>query len=199
MLVALASLGPFDVVLDDSDPEGWAAYLKGHPGAARVAAHGNRSTYRLPATSFEESELGDAIPIVRISASVSRVNRPPSLAVDGDVATPWHSGPQHPAQSFVVDLGRVHGVGGVTSSLGEWARDFPRLLAIDVSIDARIWDTAWQGSTVGKTFLAATNAPREVPVRFPFSSRPARFVRLRQLGTATNLWAIAELQVHRAR
>jgi hypothetical protein len=199
MLRALASLGPLDVVLDDADPAGWAAYVTGLPGVARVAADGNRSTYRLPATVFEEPELGDPIPIARISASVSRVNRPPSLAVDGDVSTPWHSGPQHPAQSFAVDLGRVHDVGGVTGLLGAWARDFPRLLAIDISVDGKRWDTAWQGSTVGRTFLAAANAPREVPVRFAFAPRPGRFVRLRQLATATNLWAIAELQVHSGR
>ena len=50
--------------------------------------------------------------------------------------TEWNDGrEQQPGQWLIADLGQVREVAGVTHALGEYARDFPRLLAIDLSLD----------------------------------------------------------------
>jgi hypothetical protein len=119
------------------------------------------------------------------------------LAVDGRMETEWNDGrSQQPGQWLIADLGQVREVAGVTHALGEYARDFPRRLVIDVSRDGSAWELAWQGRTVVDAFLAATQAPIAAPMRFAFEPRQARFVRLRQLDTEIHLWRIAELQVH---
>jgi hypothetical protein len=43
----------------------------------------------------------------------------------------------------------VREVGGLTYALGEYARDFPRLLAIDLSVDRSRWSPAWEGPNRG--------------------------------------------------
>ena len=86
----------------------------------------------------------------------------------------------------------------MTHALGEYARDFPRLLAIDLSLDGSDWVQVWQGRTVVQAFLAATDAPIEAKMRFAFEPRQARYLRLRQLDKEIHLWRVAELQAHGA-
>jgi hypothetical protein len=193
LLEAISSLASFDVIVDESIGGDWKDYVAGAPGAVHLRTDGTRSAWRLPPAPRAELRLGDPLPIVAVSA----IGGHPYRAIDGTVATTWDDGPQHPSQWFVADLGSVHDVGGVTTRLGGFARDYPRRLAIDLSIDAANWATAWEGRTAASAFLAAVEAPREAALRFALPPRPARYVRLRQLEAATNLWVIAELQVHR--
>jgi len=195
LLQAISSLASFDVVIDESGEGDWADYVAAAPGAVRMTTDGTRAVYRLPPGRIDEARLGDPLPLVGVNA----IDGHPLRAIDGTVATKWDDGPQHPRQWFVADLGGVHDVGGVTTWLGRFARDYPRRLAIDLSVDGTTWAVAWEGRTAAKAFLAAVEAPREAPLRFAITPGPARYVRLRQLDTATMLWVIAELQVHRAR
>jgi hypothetical protein len=195
LLLAIASLGSFDVVVNgEADPDGaWGRYASSIPGVEVTATDGTRTVFRLPATTRPEVRLGPVLPIVNAWAN----SQDGSLAIDGRMETEWNDGrSQQPGQWLIADLGQVREVAGVTHALGEYARDFPRRLVIDVSLDGSAWELAWQGRTVVDAFLAATQAPIAAPMRFAFEPRQARFVRLRQLDTEIHLWRIAELQVH---
>lgn len=193
LLRAIASLGSFDIVVNGAeDREGrWAEYAKSIEGVVQVATDGTRTAYRVPQTAIVPVTVGEALPI----ASARANNQGIELALDGLSATEWQDGPQRPEQWVIADLGLSREVGGVTLGLGEFARDYPRRLAIDLSREARTWDTVWEGTTVAMAFLEAARAPTDAVLRFSFPSRQARFVRLRQLGEHRNLWRIAELGI----
>lgn len=194
ILVALASLGSFDVVVNEgADPDGsWSSYVSGAAGVMRVGSDGTRTAYRIPAVILPEPVLGDRLSIAGVQAS----RHDPGRVSDGRLETEWGDSPQRPGQWFVIDLGEVHEVGGVMHALGEYARDFPRLLAIDLSLDGSNWQQVWEGQTAALAFLAAAREPRGASMHIEFARRRARFVRLRQLAKHENLWRVAELAVH---
>jgi hypothetical protein len=195
LLLAIASLGEFEVVVNgEADPGGvWARYVASVPGAVLRDSDGTRTLYRIPATDRLEVHLGPIVPIAGASAN----SLDGSLAIDGRMETEWNDGrSQQPGQWLIADLGQPREVAGITHALGEFARDFPRRLAIDTSLDGSTWVAAWQGPTVVDAFLAATRAPIEARMPFAFEPRQARYVRLQQLDTEIHLWRVAELTVH---
>ena len=196
MLDALASLGPIDVVVDSAaDRDGaWARYVRDAAGAAVVATDGVRTSYRLPRHTPLEAPVGPVIPIV----SVNAFRHDARVVADGRIETEWGDDPQRPAQWISADLGQTHDVAGITHALGEYARDFPRVLAVELSVDGSNWDEVWRGPTAALAFLAAARAPREAAMRITFPPHPARYVRLRQLADHKNMWRLAELTVHGA-
>jgi hypothetical protein len=193
VLRAIASLGPFDIVVNgaqDADG-GWAAYATSLDGVIRVATDGVRTVYRVPQMERPETALGGVLPIESVRAHAEGVE----AVLDGRVTTEWQTGPQEPGQWVIADLGSAREVGGVVHKLGEFARDYPRRLAIDLSLDGAVWQTVWEGPTAGMAFLEAARAPTDAVLRFSFAPREARFVRLRQLARHENLWRIAELEI----
>ena len=194
MLVAIGSLGSFDVVVNGAqDPRGvLAGYVMSVPGVQVVATDGVRTAYRVPAMPSPEMIVGAALPIKGVWANAKDA----TVMVDGDLDTEWNDGPQKPGQWVVIDTGEEREIGGVTESLGEFARDFSRRQAVDLSSDGEHWEEVWQGTTAAQAFLAAVRGPREAAVRIAFPSRRARFVRLRQIATHRNLWRVAELRVN---
>jgi hypothetical protein len=196
MLGALATLGDVDVVVNGAaDPGGgWRRYAASAPGASLVASDGVRSAYHVPAQPPIEPRLGPALPVVSVRGSS---DFSADAAIDGDFDTEWHDEPQQwPGQFLTVDLGAPKDVAGVTQALGEFARDFPRRLAIEVSMDRITWEPVWEGDTGAMALLAAVASPRRAPLRFAFAPRQARFVRLRPVTTHRNYWRVAELTVH---
>ena len=194
MLVALASLGALDVVVDgEADRDGsWAAYASSAPGVAPLATDGIRSAFRVPQAPPVEAVVGDPLPLSKVWAFEAGAE----VTADGLTETSWQNGPQRPDQWMIADLGAVREVGGVTHALGDFARDFPRRLAIDLSVDGATWKEVWTGRTAALAFLAAARAPRAADMRFSFPSSPARFIRLRQMDYHVNDWRVAELRVH---
>ena len=194
MLVALGSLGSFDVIVNGAeDRDGrWARYVTSVPGVERIASDGTRTAYRVPAMPSQEVTLGAPLPVAGVWANAKDA----TVIVDGDLDTEWNDGPQKPGQWVVIDVGGVREVGGVTESLGEFARDFSRRQAVDVSIDGETWDQVWEGTTAAQAFLAAVRGPREAAVRIAFPARSARFVRLRQVARHRNLWRVAEFRAN---
>jgi hypothetical protein len=194
-LKALASLGPFDVVVDRAgDPDGrLARYASGASGALRVADDGARTTYRIP-QGPAEAPLGEALPITRVEA----IRGEPEWRFmhDGRIDTGWGDYPQKPDAWVLIDLGSVREVGGVTHAIGDYFLDYPRRLAIELSEDGQGWQRAWEGSTAAQTFLAYVEAPRVGALRFAFDARRARFVKLLQLESSRTMWRVSELQVH---
>lgn len=194
MLEAIASFGSFDVVVNGAeDPGGeWARYVSGIPGVMPLAEDGAHTIYRVPAVRVTEPVLGDPLPIARVQA----FRHDASVIADGRIETEWGDDPQRPDQWVVVDLGEVREVGGVTHALGEYARDYPRRLAIELSVDGTSWQRVWEGPTAAPAFRAAVIGPREAVLRFAFPHQPARLVRLRQLAEHQNMWRIAEVRIH---
>ncbi len=155
---------------------------------------GVRRVYRLPRTPAPTVVLGPTIPIAGVSASSSDGAE---LVRDGRLDTEWHDNPrQIPGHWLTIDLGEVRTVAGVTLSHGEWARDFPRRLAIDVSADGMTWTVAWNGPTVAQVMLAAVAEPLVCAVPLAFAEHQARYIRLRTRKGPQNLWRVAEITVH---
>jgi F5/8 type C domain len=194
MLRAIASLGSYDIVVNGAaDPDGrWARYVESISEAQPVGSDGVRRAFRLPAMPSPDVAVGAVLPIASARAYV----RDGAPFIDSRLETEWGDGPQHPGQWVLVDLGGVHEVGGVTHALGQYAWDYPRQLAIEVSIDGERWERVWEGPTAALAFLGAVRGPRESAMHFTFAPRQARYVRLRQLATHNNLWRVSELKVH---
>jgi hypothetical protein len=136
---------------------------------------------------------GEYWPIQRATASADDADA--RLAIDGNVGTQWQVGPQQPGQWIAVDLGVERAVGGIEQAIGHDLLGYPRVLAVDVSLDGLSWREAWTGPTTAAAFLAAVERPREIPLRIRFERQQARFVRLRQMGTFEGGWTVAELRV----
>jgi hypothetical protein len=194
MLSSIAVFGSFDVVIDGaSDPAGgWTRYVSSAPGVTIVATASGRTAYRVPAGD-PPADIGPAIPIAR-ARSFDGVDAP--RVIDGRFETAWRVGPQEPGESITADLGALHQVAAVSQALGGVAEEFPRRLAIDVSIDGAEWTQVWEGPCAAEAFRAAVVAPLDAAMRFGFAPHPARFVRLRLTTSDKSFWRVAELTVH---
>jgi hypothetical protein len=199
ILTRLASLGPVEVVVNhEGDPDrAWRRLVGRHEGARVLHRAGDYTAYRLePVESSGVPRLpGAPLPIRGARASVNEA----ALAAmgDDDRITRWHTqGPQSPGNEVTLDLGEVRRASAVETEIGGYILDFPRALTIEVSVDGAQWDQVWSGGTALTTFSAALEYPLDVPLRFPFEARPARYVRLRQTGRDdTFYWSISRLRV----
>ena len=141
--------------------------------------------------------MGDLIPIVEVRTSTYPEQA--SLTIDGKLDTGWGDYPQVPGQWVRLDLGTVREVAGLTHKIGDYLLDFPKRLAIDVSIDGTAWERVWEGPGAAPTVLAYVRAPREGALRFTFSPHMARYIRLEQLETHKSMWRVSEIQAHAPR
>jgi hypothetical protein len=198
MLSSFARLGVGSVMVDGTDdPDGvWRRYVSSHPGAEEVCSEEGRVVYRLRADGSDSDTVADGTPL---PVSLVRANVNPEatrFALDGDLSTRWESGPQNDATEVEIDLGSVRSVRSIVLTLGPFADDFPRELAIDASEDGRIWTEVWRGTGGTLAFVGLFEAPREVPLTVEFAATRARYVRLRLLSNdPVYYWSIAELTV----
>ena len=194
-LLALASLGPLDVIVNgQEDPDGaLERYVSGVAGVERIGSDGIRTAFRIPRVIAPDIPLGEALPIVAMTANANEGSL--HFATDGDFRTGWQDGPQKPGQWVTIDLGSVRMVGGLVHAMGRIMQHFPRRLAIELSPDGSSWNRVWEGDAAAPAFLAAVRAPREVAMRFELPPQPARFVRLLQLARGEHYWTIIELGV----
>lgn len=195
VLLALASLGPLDVVVDGSaDPDGaWERYVSAIPGVERASSDGIRTAYRMPDLAAGPTAPLRAVPIQTVGASTGDPDV--RFTIDGDIATAWTSAPQSSGTWLVIDLGTLQSVGGLTHALGASLNDFPRELAVELSVNGVDWEAVWQGVGLGQALLAIMRTPRDASVELRFEPRLARFVRLRLTQDAKAAWTVAELRV----
>lgn len=202
ILTRLSSMGTIEAVVDhDLDHDGrWRTFLTADPQATVVHTDKEYTAYRVGrSASASASALpqmqGQPLPMGGIQASLYQdlVGR----MTDGDRVTRWHTGgPQDPTNEITIDLGAARQVTGVELEIAGYVADFPRVLTIDTSADGVSWAAAWSGSTALLALSAALEQPLNLPLRFPFESRPARYIRLRQTGSEKIFyWSIAELRV----
>ncbi len=195
LLAAVATLGPLDIVVDGAADAGGALarYVAEAAGIARIGGDGVRTVYRLP-KAVPPVPLGRRLPIVAMQG----VHHPREVPLmhDGDSESGWTDVSATPGAWVTADLGSAQQVGGVTVAVGRAFFDFPRRLAIDLSVDGHAWVTAWEGPAYAQTFLGFVRAPRNAELPFPFPAQSARFVRLRRLDAASPAWHLAEVAVH---
>jgi hypothetical protein len=152
--------------------------------------------YRLPrrGSSISSSDLGRRLEIRAVSASCS-----PGLVAhitDGNPETRWECGRQTADQEMTIDLGSVVSAGVLAHGLGPFGEDFPRRLIVDTSVDGSSWEAAWDKPLRGPVLAAWMKDRKWTRVLLPFTPRPTRFIRLRQVGRDdTYFWSIAELDV----
>jgi hypothetical protein len=115
---------------------------------------------------------------------------------DGKMETGWGETPQTPDQHVVIDLGAAHEVSGVSLAIGDYFLDFPRHIAVDLSVDSTTWTTAWDSPTMGPMMRAWVRAPRKADMRMAFGAQMARYVRIRQTEAHFRMWRISEVDVH---
>lgn len=193
ILAALASLGPYDIVVSTADDRDGSLerYASSAAGAVRVKADAAHTVFEVPPAPFGDQPVGNHLSIASVRASERNA---PAL-VDGRLENEWVVGPQLPDEWVEADLGSIQPVASVVQHLGVYARDFPRLLAIELSSDGVQWNEVWRGPTAARALLAAIRAPIDAPLTTAFTPQMARYVRLRQLATHKNLWRIAELEI----
>jgi hypothetical protein len=192
ILHALATFGAFDVVIDNVwDKDGsLTRFVSDMPGVVQVASDGRRTAYQIPAEEAVVPTMGDAVPIASIRASIHSAHP----AIDGRLDTEWFDYPQRPEQWVIADLGALREIGGMTYALADAARDYPRLLVVEVSRDGESWEQVWEGSMLPMAFRESVLAPRACVMRIALPVRVARFARLRPAVRADAIWRIAELQ-----
>lgn len=196
LMAAIATFGPLDVVVDASaDPDGgYGRYAEDAAGASAVLTDGVRKVFRLPGHE-PPARLGRTLPIATVRASHGGSDW--GAMHDGRDETSWIDYPQTGDAWVVVDLGAERPVAGVTNSIANYPLDYPRKLAIDVSVDENSWQTVFEGPTYAQTFLAFARNPRSGALEFGFAPRQARYIRLRQLEASTTTeWRVAELIIH---
>jgi hypothetical protein len=182
------------VAIDADGTEAFDAMTSSGP-LTIVAGSSGRLTTILPSTRPDPATTGHALPIRAVAAGGTIIDRAP--LTDGDRLSRWDSGlPQHGTETLTIDLGSIQRVDGLTLAIGPYLRDFPRVLTIELSDDLRSWTMRWSGRGGAKAVAGALRDPRMVPLMCGFPSVPARWIRLRQLGTEPTFhWSIAELTV----
>lgn len=198
----LAASTPLVVVVDmkRDGSEKWSQLLAKHRRIGEEDSHrvflvGRSTPESVTPRDATPRVGGPALPVAAVSVSAQEMYA--KRLFDGDTTSGWQSGaPQNGTEWIVVDVGAVHAISGIAATLGPYLSDYPRILAIDTSEDGQTWTTRWTGPTAVRAIIAAETEPREPPLRFSLGGTPARFVRLRQLGTDPKyFWSIAELGV----
>ena len=199
VLTRLATLGAVEIVVDhQQDPDRiWRRLVSRHQDASVVHAAADYTAYRVgPLETVGVPRLtGAPLPIQALHASVNEGAL--AAMTDDDRITRWHTqGPQSPANEMTIDLGDVRRATAVEMEIGGYILDFPRVLTVETSQDGTQWEQVWSGRTALTTFSAALEYPLDVPLRFPFEPREARFVKLRQTGRdETFYWSVSRLRV----
>jgi hypothetical protein len=198
VLTELAARGVTDIIVDrEPDPDGrWDKYVSSHPRATLVCTEGKQSLYHVTPTHVAKGPAASGTPL-QIAVIRPNVNEGAIASMtDQDRTTRWESGPQTDRTAVEIDLGGVRTVAGLDLLLGPFVEDFPRGLVIEASEDGHSWRELWQGGSAGLAFVAAFEAPRDVPLRYRFAPTPARRLRLKLTrNDDTYYWSIAELRV----
>ena len=188
-------IGDVHIVVDE-DAGGLRAFVERQPGALLTGRSQGRLQFRLPAAerTIDTDALGSRIAPRSLTASCS--SELLDYVTDGDLQTRWRCGPQRADQQLTVDLGRGGLVGAIVPALGVFNMDFPHDLIVDTSTDGVSWQEARRGGVLAEFMAGAVEDGRALRIVLPFPPRPARYVRLRQVGRDdTFSWSIAELEV----
>ena len=196
VLAGLTPLAPLVVFVDRAAAgEHLTSEMRAFPSATLVQADAVYDVLVIPRAvkpSDGISSLGQELTMQDGRASVAADGLP--LMSDGDLHTAWMAPTQENVEEFIADLGAAREVRGVTLSLGPFPGGFPRDLSVLTSTDGAQWSDAWNGKGAAPSLQAAIANQRDVPLWLTFSPRTARYVRVRQTGHSSSVWAVAEFR-----
>ena len=159
-----------------------------------VAESADRVLFRIPQRAVD-TRFGSRHTVARVTASCSQDIA--HMLIDGRLDIAWDCGPQLTDEQLLMDLGRTAVVGAVRQVGGQRPSDHPRDLVIETSVDGATWQPAWAGGVAGRVFQVAVAHPTNVAIVLPFEARPARYVRLRQVGRdSRSVWAVSEVEIY---
>jgi hypothetical protein len=197
LLPRLAAHGLEYVVIDrrHRSERGFRRYVTDHDGVELVCAGRALAVYRLRQKTEDERLLSQTpLPVASLVANVN--NHLVAAMTDGNLTSRWSTGPQEPGMMLEIDLGVARDVNGLQLALGSSLRDFPRGLRIETSQDHDQWNEVWQGTSAGRTVIAALRDPGAAPLFYGFPSTTTRYLRLWLTEKdPTFYWSVAELTV----
>jgi hypothetical protein len=199
VLTALTKFAPLAVLIAPED-DGALNFVGRHAGAVRLANTATHSVYLLPLVAADAgpSHAGSfARPLTIRTATFNLGGFDLSAVTDADGETVWATPkPQHGREEIVIELSEDDEVSGVSLSTGPPLEGYPRWLAVDTSVDGKVWEERWSGAMGGPTVEGILRDARAADSRIPLAPKPARYVRLRQLRAHPEIgWFIAELRV----
>ena len=204
VLTTLTKSAPIVVMIASADDPGGglAAFVARHAGAVRLEATAGRTLYLLPQTFVPgdtvnaDRALDRSLAIRDVTFNLGAFDL--KAVTDGNPETVWATPkPQRGGEEVVIELDAVPSVSGVSLSTGPPLEGYPRSLEVATSIDGQSWNEVWTGGMAGPAVEGVLRDPRTVESRIAFPARPARFIRLRQLGAHRDYgWFIAELKVY---
>jgi len=197
-LEELASRGPILVAVDDSADSGpqWSSLLKPQPG---VTILGDDHDWTFVAIARASPPVAHCsahrLTIVAVSDNDGSVDL--ASLTDDDRRTFWSTQkPQRQGDALTLDLGRPFRACSVAMFLGPYLQGYPRALIAETSLDGLNWQAAFAGKTGGLTIRGAVENPRDVPIRIPLRSAPARFIRLTLLESGPQFpWLVTDVSV----
>jgi hypothetical protein len=206
ILTALRRAEPLAVIVWKADDPGggWSAFVEEQAGTIRLEETATHTTYLLPLGDADSSPDARGSPDARSarlpvrSGTFNRGLLDSQAVTDDNDATVWATpGPQRGGEEIVLELEQTGAVTGVSLSTGAALEGYPRRLTVSTSADGERWDDAWSGAMGGPTLDAVLSDPRAGEARIRFEARPARFIRLRQLGSHPDFgWFIGDLKVY---
>jgi hypothetical protein len=197
-LMPLAALSDIAVFFARNDPETPTDIVSfaAATGATKVAETSTHVVFLLRRHAGGTSE-GTPAGARRDFTLASSVNAGAlRYMIDRDYSTAWGiSQRQSGGERFEVDLGTAAAVRGVVIASGDRITLFARRLAVDVSLDKNRWTEAWRGDFATPSVAAAIARPARMDVTLDFPPTEARYIRVRQLGTSQEPWAVSEFAV----
>jgi F5/8 type C domain len=195
LLTPFQKLGELYVLVGQDAPR-IRALIEQQPGVTRVASDNSVIVYRLPRREISAlaHPAGQRLRPRELRSACS--SELVSKAIDDDETSLWQCALWDERQLLTADLGEVRTVGSVVNNLGSFSWLFPGALVVETSEDGTSWNTAWGGTVLERTILAAMDDPKHLRIVVAFPPRPARFIRLRAASGGNDVpWTIAELEV----
>jgi hypothetical protein len=195
-LDAVAAAGPLLVVVDkrrDAD-RGWQRYVSSLARVAPLGDDENHAFYAIGPGEAPAACRGARLPLAAVADTSGSLDL--RTLTDGNVYTRWitpHA--QREGDLLTVDIGRAGRVCAVTLSVGEFRKNYPRLLLMETSLDAIHWAAPVSIRTAALTVRAALTDPKAVAIDIPVGPVDARFVRLRIGEAADDAWVVGEISV----
>ena len=182
---------------DRADAAHWVANLRARAGATPLP---DTSTHQVTLVRMQPPPAESPPRVSDEVRHLATVTQPPSSSparlYDDDLFTAWVSGaPQRGTEMITLTLDQRRVIGGICLESGLHSTAFARAIAVDVSEDGLRWDTVATADGAAAALEAALRDPRRTSVTLSFEPRAAVHVRVRQLGTSQDEWAVAELRV----